>query len=194
MKLDRDSGLLSGVRYIPSPNHDDRPDEQAIDLIVVHGISLPPGEFGGGWIDDLFTNSLDPDAHPYFREINGLRVSSHFLIRRNGEVIQYVPVNKRAWHAGESCYQGRSACNDYSIGIELEGEDHTPYEPIQYDRLLSVINALMATYPGIGEGDIVGHVDIAPGRKTDPGIAFDWNDFRKKLGVRLASCTDVDDT
>jgi AmpD protein len=185
---------MTGVQYIPSPNQDDRPDEQAPELIVVHGISLPPGEFGGSWIDHLFTNCLDPHAHPYFREISGLKVSSHFLIRRDGEIIQYVPVNRRAWHAGESCYKGRSACNDYYVGIELEGEDDTPYEAVQYDRLLSVIKELMAAYPAIGEDDIVGHVDIAPGRKTDPGLAFNWNDFRKKLSTRLASSTDVDDT
>lgn len=194
MKLDQHSGLLEGVPYLASPNYDDRPEGQAIDLIVVHGISLPPGEFGGCWIDDLFGNCLDPDIHPYFKEIQGLKVSSHFLIRRDGEIKQYVPVTKRAWHAGVSSFKGRDACNDYSIGIELEGEDDTPYESVQYAQLLALISALLEAYPDISEENIVGHADIAPGRKTDPGAAFEWGDFRRKLRVRLASCNDVEDT
>lgn len=194
MKLNLSTGLLEGVQFIPSPNHDERPDQQAVDLIVVHGISLPPGEFGGCGIDNLFTNCLDPNEHPYFREIEGLRVSSHFLIRRDGEIKQYVPVNKRAWHAGQSSHKGRHACNDYSVGIELEGEDNTAYESVQYEQLLSVIVSLMTVFPTIGADDVVGHADIAPGRKTDPGEAFNWTDFRRKLRVRLASSRDVEDT
>lgn len=194
MKLDRLSGLLTGIRYIPSANQDERPDDDSISLIVIHGISLPPGEFGGDWINDLFTNKLDAEAHPYFKEIAGLKVSCHFLIRRDGEIIQYVPVNRRAWHAGESCYKDRFVCNDYSIGIELEGEDHTPYTAVQYERLLLIVAELMDAYPTIEKHDIVGHADIAPGRKTDPGEVFEWSEFRKKLSARLASYSDVDDT
>lgn len=194
MKLDRGSGILQGALYLPSPNYDDRSEGQAINLIVVHGISLPPGEFGGCWIDDLFRNCLDPDIHPYFKEIQGLKVSSHFLIRRDGELKQFVPVTKRAWHAGVSCFRGRDACNDYSIGIELEGEDSTPYEAVQYEQLLELVGVLMEAYPAIKDENIVGHADIAPGRKTDPGEAFEWDDFRQKLRARLASCHDVEDT
>jgi AmpD protein len=194
MKLDKTTGLIEPVRYIPSPNCDARPPAEPISLIVVHGISLPPGEYGGPWIDDLFVNRLDADAHPYFSEIAGLRVSSHFLIRRDGEITQYVPVIMRAWHAGESCYNGRSACNDFSVGIELEGDDNVPYEGVQYERLLELIEVLMQAYPTITADGIVGHVDIAPGRKTDPGLAFDWPNLRKKLATRLASLEDVDNT
>ena len=161
---------------------------------MIHGISLPPGEFGGRWIDDLFVNCLDADAHPYFAEIAGLRVSSHFLIRRDGAITQYVPVTMRAWHAGESCYNGRSACNDFSIGIELEGDDDVPYEDAQYQQLLELIEVLMRAYPAIPADGVVGHVDIAPGRKTDPGLAFDWSYLRKKLATKLASSGDVDNT
>jgi len=144
------------------------------DLIVVHGISLPPGEFGGPWIDRLFTNSLDPDAHPYFAEICALRVSSHFLIRRDGELVQYVPVDQRAWHAGESCFAGRDACNDFSVGVELEGLDDASYSREQYEQLAALVAALRATVPSLRKAPLVGHSDIAPGRKTDPGPAFDW--------------------
>ncbi len=194
MKLDAISGLLDTATYIASPNHDERPDDLAVSLIVVHGISLPPGEFGGPWISDLFTNHLDPDQHPYFAEIAELRVSSHFLIRRQGEIIQYVPVHQRAWHAGQSCFEGCSDCNDFSIGIELEGEDHTPYDERQYASLIDLIEVLMQAYPAINMNRVVGHTDIAPGRKTDPGIAFDWTSLRKKLATRLASSVDVNDT
>ncbi len=140
----------------------------------MHGISLPPGEFGGDEIEALFTNTLDWDAHPYFSEIRGLEVSSHLLIRRDGSLIQFVPFTERAWHAGESCFRGQHRCNDFSIGIELEGEDETPYEDRQYEVLQDVIRALCAAYPGLTPRRVAGHSDIAPGRKTDPGPAFDW--------------------
>jgi len=174
MQLTDDGAWLVGVRQVMSPNCDDRPVAGEVSLIVVHGISLPPGEYGGAWIDDLFTNRLDPGAHPYFAEIEELRVSSHVLIRRDGELVQYVPFTRRAWHAGQSCYRGREACNDYAIGIELEGQDDTPYTDVQYRCLAELICALRRCFPAIGAEAIVGHSDIAPGRKTDPGPAFDW--------------------
>jgi AmpD protein len=174
LSLDRQSGLIREADYRPSPNCDERPDGGDISLLVVHGISLPPGQFGGDWIDDLFTNRLDPDADPYFPGIHQLRVSSHLLIRRDGELVQYVPFNRRAWHAGVSSFQGRERCNDYSIGVELEGTDETPYEEVQYQRLAEVVELLMSNYPEINRERIVGHCDIAPGRKTDPGPAFSW--------------------
>ncbi len=141
---------------------------------MVHGISLPPGEFGGPAIEQLFTNTLNWDGHPYFDEIRGLEVSSHLLVRRDGEVVQFVPFTRRAWHAGESFFRGRSCCNDFSIGVELEGEDETPYTNEQYDTLAAVVRAIIATYPTITGREIAAHSDIAPGRKTDPGPAFDW--------------------
>ncbi|MDX1697457.1 MAG: 1,6-anhydro-N-acetylmuramyl-L-alanine amidase AmpD [Thiohalobacterales bacterium] len=178
-----DHDLLPEARQVASPNCDDRPDDCDIELIVLHGISLPPGDYGGPEIDQLFTNSLDPEAHPYFAEIAGLKVSSHLLIRRDGELVQYVPFSKRAWHAGESCFRGRSACNDYSIGIELEGLDDEPYTPVQYEQLAVVVNRLLAMYPRLTAEDITGHSEIAPGRKTDPGPGFDWARFRKLLAT-----------
>jgi AmpD protein len=174
------TGLLVGVRQVVSPHQDERP-AGTVDLIVLHGISLPPGEFGGPWIDRLFTGSLPPDAHPYFAQIAGARVSAHLLIRRNGTPVQYVPFGARAWHAGVSQYEGRSACNDFSIGIELEGADDVPYEPAQYLTTSAVIKALLATYPNLSATRIVGHSDIAPGRKTDPGPSFDWARMRALL-------------
>jgi len=183
MRIDASGNWLLDARQAPTPNCDERPDGDDISLIVIHGISLPPGEYGGGWIDDLFSNRLDPNAHPYFAGIAHLRVSSHLLIRRDGEVVQYVPFRKRAWHAGESCYQGRNCCNDYSIGIELEGQDDEPYTTEQYDQLAGIIQALMRTFPGVTIDRISGHSDIAPGRKTDPGAAFDW----RALNARLAA-------
>jgi N-acetyl-anhydromuramoyl-L-alanine amidase len=173
MSFTIDNGWLNGVRRILSPNHDERPAGTTIDLLVIHGISLPPGEFGGGWIDALFGNCLDSSAHPYFREIDGLKVSSHLLIYRTGEICQFVPFHLRAWHAGESCYEGRSCCNDFSIGIELEGCDDMPYEDKQYSALATVIKVLMSYYPEITPQRIAGHSDISPGRKTDPGESFD---------------------
>ncbi len=156
------------------------------DLIVVHGISLPPEEYGGPWIDDLFSNQLDPAGHPYFAEIAGRKVSSHYLIRRTGELVQYVSCNDRAWHAGVSVYEGRSNCNDFSIGIELEGTDATAYEPVQYRVLADLILTLCDAYPSLSIERLTGHSDIAPGRKTDPGIAFDWPRLRALLKVRQA--------
>ncbi len=166
---------LPSARRVVSPNQDARPADCAIDLVIVHSISLPPREYGGGWIDALFTNTLDADAHPYFREIHGMRVSSHLLIRRDGEQVQYVPIERRAWHAGVSAFAGRCACNDYSVGIELEGCDEEPFEAVQYERLAETIAALMRRYPAITPTRIAGHNDVAPERKTDPGPLFDWN-------------------
>ena len=170
-------GWLAEARRVPSPHFDCRPDGEPPSLLVVHNISLPPGEFGGPWIDALFTGTLDPDAHPLFAEIVHLRVSAHCLIRRDGEVVQYVPFDKRAWHAGVSRYQGRERCNDFSIGIELEGTDDQPYTDAQYQQLANVTHALISLYPSIAS-NMTGHSDIAPERKTDPGPAFDWPRFR----------------
>lgn len=152
-----------------------------MDLIVIHAISLPPGEYGGDWIEAFFTNRLDPHAHPYFEQIEDLRVSTHLLVRRNGEVVQFVAFGDRAWHAGVSCYGTRENCNDFSVGIELEGSDDTPYSDEQYRSLSDVIHTLMATYPTLTSESIVGHCDIAPERKTDPGPFFDWERLRSGL-------------
>ncbi len=181
LQIDRATGLLARVRQVLSPHYDARPAGVQPELIIVHGISLPPGEFGGPWIDRLFTGHLPPDAHPYFAGIASLRVSAHALIRRDGEIVQYVPFGERAWHAGVSEYCGRKACNDYSIGIELEGEDETPYEDVQYERLAALVHALVDCYPTLSAQRIVGHSDVAPGRKTDPGPAFDWVRLRMLL-------------
>lgn len=165
---------LDGAIFIPSPNHDERPAGDDISLIVIHGITLPPNQFGGEGITQLFTNTLDAGAHPYYAGIAHLRVSAHVLIRRSGDIIQYVPFDKRAWHAGESNYQGRTVCNDFSIGIELEGTDDRAYEDVQYRSLNAVIDALIENYPTLSRERITGHEYIAPGRKTDPGPFFDW--------------------
>jgi N-acetyl-anhydromuramoyl-L-alanine amidase len=175
-----DDGLVKGVRYLLSPNHDERPPDTQIELLVIHNISLPPGEFGGSAIIELFTNRLDPAAHPYYATIADRRVSAHFLIRRDGETIQFVPCGDRAWHAGASEWRGRGRCNDFSIGIELEGSDEMPFEDAQYEALAELILALRARYP---VADLAGHSDIAPGRKTDPGPHFDWARCRKMLGT-----------
>ena len=169
MRIDA-QGLLVGGEYIPSPNCDDRP-AGAIELLVIHNISLPPGEFGGDGVQRLFTNALGIDAHPYYRAIAGLKVSAHFFVRRNGRIIQFVSCLKRAWHAGESCWQGRPCCNDFSLGIELEGSDTVPFTDAQYDALHRLTMTLRAAYPICG---IAGHSDIAPQRKTDPGCCFEW--------------------
>jgi AmpD protein len=174
MHIDISSGLLSSARYLASPNCDERPDDKDVSLIVVHSISLPPNRFGGDGIDQLFTNQLDPQEHPYYKEVYEMRVSSHLLIRRDGSLVQYVPFHMRAWHAGESSYRGRDRCNDFSIGIELEGADDIAYETVQYRQLNEVIRLLCQTYPGLSHERIVGHSEISPGRKTDPGPAFDW--------------------
>ncbi|MGE9550945.1 1,6-anhydro-N-acetylmuramyl-L-alanine amidase AmpD [Erwinia amylovora] len=175
------AGWIHGVKRVPSPHFNERPDNETPTLLVIHNISLPPGKFGGPWIDALFTGTLDPQADPYFAGIAHLRVSAHCLIRRDGEIVQYVPFHQRAWHAGVSCYQGREACNDFSIGIELEGTDTLPYTDAQYQALEEVTRLLTEHYPQI-TGHITGHSDIAPDRKTDPGPAFDWVRFRGALG------------
>ena len=181
MRVDPATGLIEGARQVPSPNQDARPEGVEPELVVVHGISLPPGELGGLWIDRLFTNRLDPDAHPYFREIADLRVSAHLLIRRDGELVQYVPFHRRAWHAGVSRWREREAVNDFSVGIELEGADELPYEDLQYRRLAEVVAALAEVYPEITPDRVSAHSEIAPVRKTDPGPAFDWGRLRELL-------------
>jgi AmpD protein len=183
LHVDPASGVLREARQVRSPNFDARPAGVAADLIIVHGISLPPGEFGGPWIDRLFTNSLPVDAHPYFAEIAGGRVSAHLCIRRDGSVTQYVGFNDRAWHAGVSQYEGRPACNDFSIGIELEGADTVAYEERQYHALAQVVAALCRAYPALKPTRLTGHSDVAPGRKTDPGIAFDWALARRSIAA-----------
>lgn len=169
------------VRQLPSPNHNARPPTAAIDAVIIHGISLPPGQYGGPWIADLFLNRLDNQAHPAFAQLRGLRVSSHFLLRRDGELIQFVPLQRRAWHAGRSSLAGRDDCNDYSIGIELEGCDDQAYTEAQYQRLGPLLGWLMQRWGQICSERIVGHEHIAPGRKTDPGPAFDWPRLRAML-------------
>ena len=170
-----DEGVADGVRYVASPHCDFRPQVQDIRLLVLHSISLPPGEFSGPQVEALFAGRLDWDAHPYFQSIRGMQVSAHFFIRRDGELIQFVPCNRRAWHAGVSNWRGWERCNDFSIGIELEGTDDSAFTEVQYETLRALIEALKARY---GIADIVGHSDIAPGRKTDPGPYFDWNRLR----------------
>ena len=169
------NGRVDAARYVASGNCDERPPGEAITLLVIHNISLPPGEFGGDAIERLFTNRLDCAAHPYYAALAGVRVSAHFLIRRSGELLQFVPCGKRAWHAGESVWRGRRGCNDFSIGIELEGADDVPYAEAQYHVLAELARALRAAYP---VSDVAGHSDIAPARKTDPGPSFDWTRFR----------------
>jgi AmpD protein len=186
MQLDVYGDWLLDAERCPSPNCDERTPDGEISLIVVHGISLPPGEFGGPWIADLFLNRLDPDAHPYFREVAGVKVSAHVVIRRDGQLVQFVPFSKRAWHAGQSCFRGRDVCNDFSIGIELEGTDDLPYTEAQYRSLTALIALLRSRYPNIDADAITGHADIAPGRKTDPGPAFDWD----KLAAMLSQAAD----
>ena len=181
MQIDLATGLIAQARQVLSPHFDARPPGTVPDLIVIHGISLPPGEFGGAFIDQLFTGNLDPQAHPYFRDVALQRVSAHVLIRRDGSIVQYVPFQARAWHAGQSQYEGRTVCNDFSVGIELEGTDDLPYEDPQYESLAHLIRALLATYPSLSPKRVVGHCDVAPGRKTDPGRAFDWQRLRRSI-------------
>lgn len=175
------TGLLVDNEFIESPNFDDRPNQELPGLIVVHGISLPPNQFGGEGINQLFTNQLDPNEDPYYETIQHLKVSAHALIRRDGRIVQYVPFHKRAWHAGVSEYAGRKSCNDFSIGIELEGTDKTPYTARQYKSLSILIKALWKAYPSIKKENVVGHSDIAPGRKTDPGEFFMWTSLNRLL-------------
>ncbi len=177
--VDPASGLVSGIRYVPSPNCDARPAGMAVEVLVIHAISLPPGEFGGPAIEQLFCNRLDAAAHPSFRGIADLRVSAHFLIRRDGEAIQFVPVSRRAWHAGQSSCLGRARVNDFSVGIELEGTDEIPFAPAQYTVLAELTRRLVELFPAINRERVFGHADIAPGRKTDPGPHFDWARYRR---------------
>ncbi|NCC28642.1 MAG: 1,6-anhydro-N-acetylmuramyl-L-alanine amidase AmpD [Gammaproteobacteria bacterium] len=176
-----EKGWLRDAERRPSPSQDHRPPGTNIDLLVIHNISLPPGDFSGDWIDDLFLDRLDPAAHPYFRKIAGLRVSAHLLIRRSGRLLQYVAFEQRAWHAGVSRFAGRERCNDFSIGIELEGTDDIPFTEAQYARLAECTRQIRRRYPAITEDRIAGHDEIAPGRKTDPGPAFDWDRYRRSM-------------
>ncbi len=166
---------IDQARHLVTDNCDERPTGATISLIVLHNISLPPGSFDGPWIDRFFTNCLPPDVHPFFHEMCQMRVSAHFLIRRHGELVQYVPCHQRAWHAGRSCWQGQENCNDFSIGIELEGTDDQVYTDVQYLVLRDLIHTLWQAYPTLSPEAIVGHSDIAPDRKTDPGHSFDWS-------------------
>jgi AmpD protein len=173
--------LLNSARLVATTHRDPRPDASDISLLVIHNISLPPDQFDGHYIEAFFTGKLDPQQHPYFAQIHTMRVSAHCLIKRSGEVVQFVPFNQRAWHAGVSSFQGCSQCNDFSIGIELEGADHILYTALQYRVLAQISQAIMQAYPKINLSRIVGHNDIAPGRKTDPGVSFDWSTYRKML-------------
>ena len=183
-EVDVGRGLLRPARYVPSPNQDARPPGATLDLVVIHGIGLPPGRFGGEWVERLFLNTLPPDADPFFRTLEGLRVSAHLFLRRDGELVQFVPFHARAWHAGASTWRYRGACNDFSIGSELEGADEIPYEPVQYERLADVLVALRKAYVTLAPDAVAGHSDIAPGRKTDPGPAFDWNRLAAGVAAR----------
>lgn len=189
MKIDKTTGLLNQAQYIASPNCDERPEGE-LSLVVIHNISLPPGQFGGDYISDLFTNQLETAVDPFFSEIESLRVSSHLLIKRKGEVIQYVPFHQRAWHAGISEYLGRSQCNDFSIGIELEGTDFEPFTEQQYKILIDCLQCINQSYPSISPSHITGHEHIAPGRKTDPGPFFDWAKLAVAFGVELPAVAD----
>ncbi len=173
--------LVEGIIFYPSPNCDKRPDDEDISLIVVHAISLPPGKYGGNEIEDFFLNKLDISSNKYFESIKNLKVSSHIVIKRTGEILQFVPFNKRAWHAGVSSFLGRENCNDYSIGIELEGSDDSKFEDQQYHSLLTLIRLLIKTYPNLTKEKLVGHSDISPGRKTDPGPMFEWKKLKDNL-------------
>ncbi|EHJ04618.1 1,6-anhydro-N-acetylmuramyl-L-alanine amidase AmpD [Marinobacter manganoxydans] len=187
----RETGQISFARWTPSPNFGPRPDGAGISLLVVHNISLPPGQFGGREIEDFFCNQLDHSAHPYFKTIEGVQVSAHLLIRRDGALVQFVSLLDRAWHAGRSCFEGQEECNDFSIGIELEGTDDTPYTTEQYRMLAKVADLIMTAWPDITANRITGHCDIAPGRKSDPGPAFDWRYFRSALEIVRGSGRNV---
>jgi AmpD protein len=172
------AGVAGGARFVPSPHCDERPGDASIDLLVIHNISLPPGEFGGREVEDFFLGRLHPGAHPFFAGIAAMRVSAHFFVRRDGEVVQFVPCELRAWHAGVSTWNGREKCNDFSIGIEVEGTDFSPYEDAQYEALAELTEAIFERY---GDLALAGHSDIAPGRKTDPGPHFDWARYRASI-------------
>ena len=180
MKINPTTGLLEQCKQCLSPNRDSRPENTTIDLVVVHSISLPPGVYGGEAIEHFFQNQLDKNEHPYFDEIHALKVSSHVLIKRSGEIVQFVPFHERAWHAGQSNYQGRDRCNDFSIGIELEGTDNDNFEDVQYQQLALLVNALQQAYPAL-TGNITGHSDISPGRKKDPGTGFNWDKLQQHI-------------
>lgn len=180
MQLDPVTGWCAGVQHCPSPNFNARPQGE-VSLLVIHNISLPPGQFGTGKVQQLFQNCLPSDEHPYFAGIAGLRVSAHFLIERDGRVVQFVGCGERAWHAGVSCYEGREGCNDFSLGIELEGTDEQPFSDAQYASLVELTRQLLRAYPELNSQRICGHSDIAPGRKTDPGPFFDWDRLRQAL-------------
>lgn len=177
MIVNKTAGKLVDINFLPSPHCNERPDENDICLLVIHSISLPPGEFGGSYIEDFFLGKLDITQHDYFQTLKDTRVSAHLVINRQGKVAQFVPFSQRAWHAGQSCFNGRDNCNDFSIGIELEGVDDVPYTQEQYKSLVEVTKALQKAYPKITNDNIKGHAHIAPGRKTDPGKAFDWSKF-----------------
>ena len=181
MNFTVDEGWITQARKVVSPNFDPRPSRCDLDLLVIHNISLPPGQYEGSCIEQFFCNSLDWDEHPFFSEIRGMAVSAHLLIRRSGELLQFVSFTDRAWHAGRSCFEGRGNCNDFSIDIELEGTDDDPYAREQYETLAAVSCALFGEYSSMNSTRIVGHSDIAPGRKTDPGPAFDWQRYRSLL-------------
>lgn len=181
MKINKTSGLLNEAQFHLSPNHDSRPADSDISLLVIHNISLPPGQFGGNAINQFFCNQLSTTDHPFFEEIKDLRVSAHLLIQRDGKITQYVPFHKRAWHAGVSQYKNRAQCNDFSIGIEMEGTDDLPYEKIQYEQLAQITKQLILTYPALSQENIAGHCHIAPKRKTDPGDFFDWGKYRSLI-------------
>lgn len=194
MRFDSATGWFEGVTHIPSPNFDARPEGPggpcAPELIIIHGISLPPGEYGGEAVAQLFTNRLDPAGHPYFAGIAHLKVSTHLFLRRSGEIVQFVSLFDRAWHAGESAFQGRPACNDFSVGIEVEGTDEDPYAPAQFDRLVELTAAVMQALDIPDPERVVGHVDVAPHRKTDPGPNFAWGPFRMALAERVQDSGD----
>ena len=176
-------GWLESVIHVPSPNTDSLPNNCDISLLVIHNISLPPGIFGGSFVEDFFTNNLDLTVNPYFQNLQDLKVSSHLYIKRSGQITQFVSLNERAWHAGLSVFNGRSNCNDFSIGIELEGTDEGGYTDYQYKSLVSVTRTIMTRYPAITSDRIVGHSDISPGRKTDPGNSFDWIRYKRELNL-----------
>lgn len=178
-----DDGWLQGVRHLPSLNCNLRPTNADVNLLIIHNISLPPAQFGGGYVDQLFCNTLDCNAHPYFEQLRDLRVSAHFFIDRSGEVTQYVSLDQRAWHAGVSQWDGQENCNDFSVGIELEGTDTLPYADAQYTALQKIVRQIMAYFPSMTTDRIVGHCDVAPARKTDPGESFDWHRLRASLCV-----------
>lgn len=185
-----DEGWLADASVCPSPNFNERPVGACVSLLVIHNISLPPGDFGTGCVQAFFCNCLDTSRHPYFKQLSRVRVSAHLFIDRLGDLVQFVPLDKRAWHAGRSVFGGERECNDFSIGIELEGCDHIPYTEAQYQRLAEVTRILLAQYPNLTPERITGHSDVAPGRKTDPGPAFAWDYY---FSLLAQGCDDGDD-